>query len=317
MMHQLPLEPLRQEAFKDLVMNFVLDQEERVKQLEECMGVIGGNYFVVSRRPIHPGDVIDWDLFATHGLAREFFKSINTDAFTGPQWANLFQINEPVYRELVWEFFTSFEFDSIPCSARSGLNRGETVRAKLVTIGFWLNIGDGDFVMGETIVKKVRDPKVRLAHRCIATTISGRKKSTHWVTTIDLFFLYCIYGEGVTCNIPYWLAWYLESVRDKDLTCEGMFVTRITRSFGLLTDVMRDALSVEPKAHIFKKKSLIAMNVLMDRGRGNYYWPATLAIGENDEVEEAVNKEAGDSANMYRNMSQGDWQVRQARWMDQ
>ncbi|GKB26688.1 hypothetical protein Tco_0866089 [Tanacetum coccineum] len=35
LMHQLPPEPSRQEAFEDLVMNFILDQEERVKQLEE------------------------------------------------------------------------------------------------------------------------------------------------------------------------------------------------------------------------------------------------------------------------------------------
>ncbi|GJZ72225.1 hypothetical protein Tco_0636076 [Tanacetum coccineum] len=44
MMPQLPLEPLHQEAFEDLVMNFILDQEEKVKQLEEYMGVIGSNF---------------------------------------------------------------------------------------------------------------------------------------------------------------------------------------------------------------------------------------------------------------------------------
>ncbi|GJV86883.1 hypothetical protein Tco_1530821 [Tanacetum coccineum] len=32
------------EAFEDLVMNFILDQEERVKQLEEYMGVIGNDF---------------------------------------------------------------------------------------------------------------------------------------------------------------------------------------------------------------------------------------------------------------------------------
>ncbi|GKD86349.1 hypothetical protein Tco_1357503, partial [Tanacetum coccineum] len=34
MMRQLPPEPSRQETFEDLVMNFILDQKERVKQLE-------------------------------------------------------------------------------------------------------------------------------------------------------------------------------------------------------------------------------------------------------------------------------------------
>ncbi|GJU74712.1 zinc finger, CCHC-type containing protein [Tanacetum coccineum] len=37
MMRQLPAEPPRQEAFEYLVMNFILDQEEKVRQLEEYM----------------------------------------------------------------------------------------------------------------------------------------------------------------------------------------------------------------------------------------------------------------------------------------
>ncbi|GJU67346.1 hypothetical protein Tco_1253605 [Tanacetum coccineum] len=39
-MYQLPSEPSQQEEFENLVMNFILDQEEKVKQLEEYMGVI-------------------------------------------------------------------------------------------------------------------------------------------------------------------------------------------------------------------------------------------------------------------------------------
>ncbi|GKG54714.1 hypothetical protein Tco_0560369, partial [Tanacetum coccineum] len=35
----------------------------------------------------------------------------------------------------------------------------------------------------------------------------------------------------------------------------------ITRSFGLLTNAMVDALSVEPQEHVFKKNYLIAIGV--------------------------------------------------------
>nr|GEV67264.1 MAK10-like protein [Tanacetum cinerariifolium] len=42
-MYQLPLEPSRHEEFDNLLMNFILDQEEKVKQLEEYMGVIGSD----------------------------------------------------------------------------------------------------------------------------------------------------------------------------------------------------------------------------------------------------------------------------------
>nr|GEV59592.1 putative reverse transcriptase domain-containing protein [Tanacetum cinerariifolium] len=48
MMHHLPPEPSRQEAFKDLVMNFILDQEEKVCQLKEYMCIIGSDFMQLS-----------------------------------------------------------------------------------------------------------------------------------------------------------------------------------------------------------------------------------------------------------------------------
>nr|GEU43048.1 putative reverse transcriptase domain-containing protein [Tanacetum cinerariifolium] len=44
MMRQLPPKPSHQEAFKDLMMNFILDQEEKIKQLQEYMSVIGSDF---------------------------------------------------------------------------------------------------------------------------------------------------------------------------------------------------------------------------------------------------------------------------------
>ncbi|GKC74771.1 hypothetical protein Tco_1120654 [Tanacetum coccineum] len=69
----------------------------------------------LARRPIHSGDIIDWEFLASQGLDQDFFESINNDPFSGPQWVNLFRINEPVYQELVRKFFASFEFDASPC----------------------------------------------------------------------------------------------------------------------------------------------------------------------------------------------------------
>ncbi|GJS13666.1 zinc finger, CCHC-type containing protein [Tanacetum coccineum] len=54
MMHQLPPKPSCQEAFEDYVMNFILDQEERVKQLEEYMGVIGSDFMQLSLKEHTP-----------------------------------------------------------------------------------------------------------------------------------------------------------------------------------------------------------------------------------------------------------------------
>nr|GEY08984.1 MAK10-like protein [Tanacetum cinerariifolium] len=46
--YQLPSEPSRQEEFENLVMNFILDQEEKVKQLKEYMGVIESDFMQLS-----------------------------------------------------------------------------------------------------------------------------------------------------------------------------------------------------------------------------------------------------------------------------
>ncbi|GJZ01788.1 zinc finger, CCHC-type containing protein [Tanacetum coccineum] len=47
-LYQIPSEPSRQEEFENLVMNFILDQEEKVKQLEEYIGVIRSDFMQLS-----------------------------------------------------------------------------------------------------------------------------------------------------------------------------------------------------------------------------------------------------------------------------
>ncbi|GJV69957.1 hypothetical protein Tco_1485466 [Tanacetum coccineum] len=53
-LYQIPSEPSRQEEFENLVMNFILDQEEKVKQLEEYMGVIRNDFMQLSLERIVP-----------------------------------------------------------------------------------------------------------------------------------------------------------------------------------------------------------------------------------------------------------------------
>ncbi|GKD12898.1 hypothetical protein Tco_1197305 [Tanacetum coccineum] len=65
------------------------------------------------------------------------------------------------------------------------------------------------------------------------------------------------------------------------------------------------------------------MGVIMELHEGVCCWPATREVtgeGEGDDEEgdgEGGNKGVGGSADAYCNMSQGDWQVHQAYWMDQ
>ncbi|GJY02696.1 hypothetical protein Tco_0360848 [Tanacetum coccineum] len=98
------------------------------------------------------------EFLSNKGIAQSVFNSINTDPFFGPQWANLFQINEPIFRELARKFFASFGFDATPCreskdvATLSGLRNAETINATHFTHMFWTTIGDGDLHEGECLL---------------------------------------------------------------------------------------------------------------------------------------------------------------------
>ncbi|GKC48403.1 hypothetical protein Tco_1066125 [Tanacetum coccineum] len=180
-MYRPPSEPSCQEEFEHIMMNFIYDQEERIRQLENYMQDITDEFMefysevalrVKERikesetrstrgqasssyeetmeekvrkfrlfdnenhqmnhnnlvgRFIHSEDVVDWEFLSNKGLAQSFFESINTNPFSGLQWVNLFQINEPIFRELVREFFSSFEFDS-SLDRYDPLHKGVTFR---------------------------------------------------------------------------------------------------------------------------------------------------------------------------------------------
>nr|GEV04357.1 hypothetical protein [Tanacetum cinerariifolium] len=167
----------------------------------------------------------------------------------------------------------------------SGLSKAETVKENCLLMEFGPSIRDSGFNVGNTKVASIRNRRGRLQHSILAFQISK-------------------VGKG------------------QEFDYGWMFVTRIARSFGLLTNDIRDALIIEPPPHVFKKKSLIAMGVIMELKNRICVWLATRAVEEEEEAEaeaegEAANKGVGGSAKMYQNMSQGFWQVCQARWMDQ
>ncbi|GKC21392.1 retrotransposon ORF1 [Tanacetum coccineum] len=249
--------------------------------------------------------------------------------------ANLFQIYEPIFRELAREFFSSFEFDATLCrvglyseresrdvATPSGLRNAEMVNSTRLTHMLWPTISDGGYNVGNTKAKSIRNPRIKLAHRCITMTITGKKETTNRVTKIDLFYLYCIFMEGVVCNIPYWLAKYLKCIREKSVIFRGMFVTRIAQSFGLLTNEMVSVLNREPPLYVYRKTSLVKMGVIKELHEGECCWPATKEVAEEgggDDGEgdrEGGNEGIRGSTDIYRNISQGDWQARQACLMD-
>ncbi|GKD44137.1 hypothetical protein Tco_1268782 [Tanacetum coccineum] len=168
-----------------------------------------------SRCRFHSEDIIDWDFLANQGLAQAFFEY--DPNHLGVRFRLGGEQKEISLLELGWRIGLYSDRQSRESATLSGLRKGVTVKANHLLLGFWPTIGDDGFNVGNTKVAAIRDPRVKLAHCCIATTIAGRKESTHRVTEINLFYLYCIYSDEVVCNILYWLAKYMVGMREKSL----------------------------------------------------------------------------------------------------
>ncbi|GKB83972.1 hypothetical protein Tco_0950867 [Tanacetum coccineum] len=129
-MYRPPSEPSCQEEFEHIVMNFILYQEERVKQLEEYMKVIVGDFMRLSLE-----------------VTRRLKEKIG-----GEQ-------RETSLLEFGWRIGLYTEQQLRDRATLSGLSREETVKTNLMLLEFWPNIGDGGFNVGNTKVKSIRDLK--------------------------------------------------------------------------------------------------------------------------------------------------------------
>ncbi|GJX61104.1 hypothetical protein Tco_0294004 [Tanacetum coccineum] len=141
------------------------------------------NYNNLAGRSIHPGDVVDWEFLSNKGLAQSFFDSVNTDTFSRPQWGVTFRLGgverEMSLLELGWRVGLYSERESRNRATLSGLRGAEWVNSTRLTHLFWPNIGDGGYNVGNTKAKSIKNPRIKLAHRCITMTISGRKETTN------------------------------------------------------------------------------------------------------------------------------------------
>ncbi|GKA07596.1 hypothetical protein Tco_0686820 [Tanacetum coccineum] len=305
-MYRPPSDPSRQEEFEHIVMNFIFDQEERIRQLEDYMQVIIDEFLEFSSeiarrlkerikenknepRKIEKITKYPDTKVLENSAKHDFLKSLKKKTFptpanllcamskrarstrgkpphlakkqwkksfsptkvllnhsstsstpipsldhngltfsksTSPSFASLFansllhlSLTPPLvgmnlhkgvtFRlggveremsllELGWRVSLYFKRESRDVATLSGLRGTETVNSTSLTHLVWPSIGDGRFNVGNTKAKSIRNPRIELSDRCITMTIMGRKKTTN----------------------------------------RGMFVTRIARSFGLLTNEM-------------------------------------------------------------------------------
>ncbi|GJW70822.1 hypothetical protein Tco_0127739 [Tanacetum coccineum] len=177
--------------------------------------------------------------------------------------------------EFGWRIGLYTEQQSRDRATLSGLSREKTVKTSLMLLEFWPTIRDGSFNIGNTKGGK----KARIESLRLTSTI------------------------------------YIASTPVRSFT---------TFPIGLLSE-LRNALTIEPPPHVFKKKLLIAMGVIMELHNGGCCWPATpeAKVKEEDDGDDGGDEAVGGgymghegvrgSADIYHNMIQGDWKVRQTR----
>ncbi|GKB27743.1 hypothetical protein Tco_0867144 [Tanacetum coccineum] len=289
-MYRPPFEPSRQEEFAHIVMNFIFDQKERITQLEDYMKVIVEELKEFSSevtrrlkervkenenkpRKIEKITKYPDTKVLENSAKHEFIENLKKKTFPTPAnllcvryvrlihsnppqpWKNIFGFKygeranmsrmnlhkgvtfrlggverEMSLLELGWRVSLYSEGESRDVATLSGLRGTEIVNSTRLTHLVWPSIGDGRFNVGNTKEKSIRNPRIELSDRCITMTITGRKETTN----------------------------------------RGMFVTRIARSFGLLTNEMVSVLNREPPPHVYRKTSLVKMGVIKELHEGEF-----------------------------------------------
>ncbi|GJY70331.1 hypothetical protein Tco_0474034 [Tanacetum coccineum] len=170
--------------------------------------------------------------------------------FTSHTWRRLFEVLGPLVFELIMEFFSTFRFGQAILdidAARTLQFYARQISDKGDLSAYWRGISSkGDFLGTPPSYTLIRDPMMRLCHRLIACSITGRSQAPKKVTVTDLFYLR---GMDVgLINIPYMLARYLRRFasgrKQGSIISRGQFITRLAEHFGLLTEERLQGLTV-------------------------------------------------------------------------
>lgn len=214
----------------------------------------------LKKKEIYVPDALDWEWLGgaryEEELAPYLVKKFNHNGvfLTCDGWNRLFRIQEPVYQELCWEYFSTVSFRGgndyyNPGNIKFCLG-GEYCQCSMVELSWRLGIYDQqlvntpefgtflehchqfflDGVRGDlwwsTIAKKmyiaksaqegsIQSPTHRLIHRVISSTINQRKDDDK-VPTLDVFYLWSINTPNTFFCIPYCIAVYLTEGVVKD-----------------------------------------------------------------------------------------------------
>ncbi|GKF07132.1 hypothetical protein Tco_0041356 [Tanacetum coccineum] len=133
---------------------------------------------------------------------------------------------------------------------------------------YWIGILSArDFFGTALSYTAIRDPILRLCHRLIACSITGRSQAPEKVTMTDLFYLR---GMDVgSVNVSYLLARYLRLFavgRKSGAHISGeQIVARLAEHFGLLTvEILQGLTVIAPKFPIINMAELVRLQIYME-----------------------------------------------------
>ncbi|KAM0058829.1 hypothetical protein Hdeb2414_s0005g00174721 [Helianthus debilis subsp. tardiflorus] len=128
---------------------------------------------------------------------------------------------------------------------------------------FWLDQGVGAYDPSHTKASRLRDPLLRIVHRCLVYSISGRGNGDTVVNLRELFYMYCLV-QPQACNLAHSIAWYFLTSPGRDATswiCGGHLVTVIAKFYGLLSQKHLGGLTAVAETKVIKLSNLKNMHI--------------------------------------------------------
>ncbi|GKB91281.1 hypothetical protein Tco_0963553 [Tanacetum coccineum] len=288
-MYRPPFEPSRQEEFEHIVMNFIFDQEERIGQLKNYMQVITEEFMEFSSE-----------------VARRLKERIkeNDNKTRKIKKITKYPDTKVLENSAKHNFLENLEKKTFP----TPVNLLQLAK-ELGTLG------------GKPphLAKKQWKKRYEPLHKGVTFRLGGVERE---MSLLEFGWRVGLYTERESRDVM-----TLSGLR----RAETVNSTHLTHLFW--PSIGDDKFNVgntkaksirDPRIKLaHQKKSVVKMGVIMELHKGESCWPATRGVIEEDEGDdeegdgEGGNEGDEGSADIYRNMSAGDWQFRQARWMDQ
>ncbi|KAI3723924.1 hypothetical protein L2E82_35686 [Cichorium intybus] len=181
--------------------------------------------------------------------------------FTSHDWDRLMaNEDDVVYKELLLEFLSTcrshrhherhgLRWFGLDWGREPGVQSPQPRRDANATI--WAEMSDDQFEAKSAWESQLRDPLHRLMHRIKSTSVM-QKRGCEKVSGNDMTFMWSLSDPTRFLHLPYALAVSLTTraagVADSSPMAGGHYVTRLARSYGLLTAEIMTTLTATPPA---------------------------------------------------------------------